>query len=250
MQDMPTAQDQKLNLVNKEFKVLDHGFIKLLDFMGSDSDICNAARISYNSEAKTEEDDKRLIRYLFKNQHTSPFEMGKVKLHIKLPIFVMRQYVRHRMQNLNEESARYRELSDEFYIPEIWRKQDDKNKQGSVEDKKLRHAWLSKKLKDQCSYAYHCYQSMIADGVAREMARMILPINIYTETIVCWDMNNLIKYLFLRFDNHAQLEHFEYAKIIKQVVTTLFPWTLECFETALKKREAFKEWEAIQNDGK
>lgn len=226
--------------------VLDHGFVKLLDHMGSDTDICNAARISYNSEAKTEEDNKRLIKYLFKNKHTSCFEMGKVKLHIKLPIFVMRQYVRHRMQNLNEESARYRELSNEFYIAEKWRKQDDKNKQGSLESNDLNHELLSNTLKENCQICYDSYISMIAVGVAREMARMVLPVNIYTETIVCWDMNNLIKYLLLRFDNHAQWEHFEYAKAIKQIVEQLFPWTMECFDELLKvtnlKNQLYKEW--------
>lgn len=249
MQDIPTAQEQKLQLVNKEFKVLDHGFVKLLDFMGSDRDICDAARISYDSKSKTEEDDKRLIRYLFKNQHTSPFEMGKVKLHIKLPIFVMRQYVRHRMQNMNEESARYRELSNEFYLPTVWRKQDEKNKQGSITGD-IDHGYCYEKLKNLCEFSYKVYEDLLKHGAAREMARMALCVNIYTETIVCWDMNNLIKYLFLRFDNHAQKEHFWYAEVIKQIAQTLFPWTLECFETALKKRAAFKEWEAIQNDNK
>ena len=113
--------------------VLDNvGFVRYIDHMGNDQRICEAARISYKAPSKGEEGDKKLINYLWKNKHTSPFEMVKLTLNIKMPIFVMRQYVRHRMQNLNEVSARYTELPDEFYIPKVWRKQDNKNKQGSL----------------------------------------------------------------------------------------------------------------------
>ena len=123
--------------------VLDRGFVRYIDHMGSDLDILEAARISYKSPSKGEEQDRKLLHYLWKNRHTSPFEMVKVKFNIKMPIFVMRQYIRHRMQNLNEMSARYTELPDDFYIPTNWRKQDTKNKQGSTEegnwDPKLMH---------------------------------------------------------------------------------------------------------------
>src|SRR3990172_10322317 len=113
-------------------KVLDHGFVRLVDHMGSDQRIVKAARVSYDSPSKAPEQDKKLLHYLWKNKHTSPFEMCKITFNIKLPIFVMRQFVRHRMQNLNEVSARYTELPNEFYIPSQWRKQDSKNKQSSV----------------------------------------------------------------------------------------------------------------------
>src|SRR5689334_22691832 len=115
--------------------VLDHGFVRYIDHMGTDQRIVEAARISYKSPSKGEEADRKLIGYLWKNRHLSPFEMCKITFNIKMPIFVMRQFVRHRMQNLNEVSARYTELPAEFYIPKRWRKQDTKNKQGSVEDK-------------------------------------------------------------------------------------------------------------------
>ena len=114
--------------------VLDHGYVRYIDHLGSDQRICEAARISYKSPSKGDEQDKKLIAYLWRNKHTSPFEMVKLTLNIKLPIFVMRQYVRHRMQNLNEMSARYTELPNEFYIPKKWRKQDTKNKQGSISE--------------------------------------------------------------------------------------------------------------------
>ena len=113
--------------------VLDHGYVRYIDHMGDDERICEAARISYKSPSKGKEQDEKLIEYLWKNKHTSPFEICKITFNIKMPIFVMRQFVRHRMQNLNEVSARYTELPDEFYIPEKWRKQDTKNKQSSIE---------------------------------------------------------------------------------------------------------------------
>lgn len=242
----------------REIKVLDHGFVRLRNSMGSDRDITDIARITHGSEAKSIDDDKKLIKYLFNNKHTSPFEFGKIVLHIKLPIFVMRQYVRHRMQNMNEESARYRELSNEFYIPETWRPQDTKNKQGSfipdsnwnppIEMTKNNPLHLSATymLEALCKSCYDTYKGMINAGVAREMARMILPINIYTETIVCWDMNNLIKYLLLRADNHAQFEHVQYANAIRQIAKELFPWTITCFENLIKvssiKNDLYKKY--------
>lgn len=169
--------------------------------------------------------------------NTSPFEMCKVTLNIKMPIFVMRQYVRHRMQNLNEVSARYTELPDEFYIPTEWRRQDTKNKQGSVADYEEDWTYLTPlalqatdALKRQCNQAYEVYQRMIETGIAREMARMVLPVNIYTECYACWDLKNLLHFITLRDDSHAQAEIQEYGKAIKQILIDLFPVTMECYE--------------------
>lgn len=215
-------------------QVLDHGFVRYIDHMGTDSRIIEAARISYKSPSKGEEADKKLLQYLYKNKHTSPFEMVKVTLNIKLPIFVMRQYVRHRMQNLNEVSARYSELPGEFYIPAKWRAQDIKNKQGSVEAA-LDHAGLSALLKVESDRAYQTYQAMLNQGVAREMARFILPVNIYTEIYACWDMKNLIHFITLREDSHAQAEIQEYGRAIKEICTALFPWTMEAYEAFKSK---------------
>lgn len=209
--------------------VLDFGFVRYVDHMGSDQRIIEAARVSYRSPSKGEEADKKLLQYLYKNKHTSPFEMAKVTLNIKLPIFVMRQYVRHRMQNLNEVSARYTELPNEFYIPTKWRAQDTKNKQGSVEAD-LPHAELSKCLQGCCSDAYVVYNALLDRGVAREMARMVLPVNIYTEIYSCWDLKNLLHFITLREDAHAQAEIQEYGRAIKHICTALFPWTMEAYE--------------------
>jgi thymidylate synthase (FAD) len=209
--------------------VLDHGFVRYVDHHGSDQRIVEAARISYHSPSKGPEQDKKLLFYLYRNRHTSPFEMAKVTLNIKMPIFVMRQYVRHRMQNLNEVSARYTELPGEFYIPAKWRAQDTKNKQGSAEFCDANHNLFSEILRRQCERSYETYQVLLAQGVAREMARMVLPVNIYTEIYSCWDLKNLLHFISLRDDSHAQAEIQEYGRAIKAVLTELFPWTMEAY---------------------
>ena len=221
--------------------MLDHGYVRYIDHMGTDQRICESARISYKSPSKGDEQDKKLIAYLWKNKHTSPFEMVKLTLNIKLPIFVMRQYVRHRMQNLNEMSARYTELPNEFYIPSKWRKQDTKNKQGSVDTQDW--DWpcpelgdisindhLSLQLKQHCEDSYKLYENMLNNGVARELARMVLPINVYTEIYCCWDMKNLTHFIGLRDEAHAQYEIQEYGKAIKTICKELFPFTMEAFD--------------------
>jgi len=225
----------------KEIKVLDYGYVRYIDHMGSDARILEAARVSYKSKGKGDEADKKLLKYLWKHKHTSPFEMCKITLNIKMPIFIMRQYVRHRMQNLNEVSARYTELPNEFYIPKQWRKQDIKNKQGSIVDDN----WLpvcewageigdgqtdcSAIFELACKDCYKCYQSMLESGISREMARMILPINIYTEIYTCWDLKNLLHFVALRDDSHAQWEIQQYGKAVKEILTDLFPWTMEAY---------------------
>jgi thymidylate synthase (FAD) len=219
--------------------VLDHGFVRYVDHHGSDLRIVEAARISYRSPSKGAEADKKLIAYLYKNKHTSPFEMVKVTLNIKLPIFVMRQYVRHRMQNLNEVSARYTELPNEFYIPTKWRAQDSKNKQGSVgfgdwnpviNNLQCSEVKASQLLKQRCEDAYRAYEALLAAGIAREMARMVLPVNIYTEIYSCWDLKNLLHFITLREDSHAQAEIQEYGRAIKSLLVELFPWSMEAYE--------------------
>lgn len=221
-------------------KVLDHGFVRLIDWMGDDQRIVEAARISYKSPSKGEGQDKKLLAYLYKHKHTSPFEMAKITLNIKMPIFVMRQYVRHRMQNLNEVSARYTELPNEFYVPTAWRKQDTKNKQGSLNDgdwnpdvfcpiEEVKET-ASELLKQHCDLSYQLYQNLLDEGIAREMARMVLPVNIYTEIYACWDLKNLLHFITLRDDSHAQAEIQEYGKAIKEILKELFPWTMEAYE--------------------
>lgn len=216
---------------------LDKGFVRYIGHYGSDQTIVDAARVSYQGTSKGEEADKKLLFYLWKNKHTSPFEMVKIHFNIKLPIFVMRQYVRHRMQNLNEQSARYSQLPGDFYIPAKWRQQDTKNKQGSVNadmfsdgESEYTHEQLSKELQRVCSICYKTYEGMLAVRVAREMARLVLPVNIYTEIQCVWDMKNLIHFITLRDDSHAQAEIQEYGRAIKTICREIFPWTIEAYD--------------------
>jgi thymidylate synthase (FAD) len=241
---------EKNELIGWTIPVLDHGFVRLIDWMGSDERIVEAARISYKSPSKGAEQDKKLLHYLYKNKHSSPFEMCKLTLNIKMPIFVMRQYIRHRMQNVNEMSARYTELPREFYIPSEWRKQDTKNKQSSIievdwdvvkthymggrfglgTDESTTHELFSKLLLDHCDRSYELYEWYIKQGVAREMARMVLPLNIYTEFYCCWDLKNLMHFIQLREDAHAQFEIQEFARGIKEIAKEFFPVTIEAFD--------------------
>lgn len=225
-----------------EIPVLDKGFVRYIDHMGSDERIVESARISYKSPSKGIEQDEKLLKYLYKNKHTSPFEMCKITFNIKLPIFVMRQYVRHRMQNLNEVSARYTKLVDDFYIPSTWRAQDTKNKQGSVilDDwqpsisclgtSTKGHSEVSDMFELQCKEIYKTYESLIDSGVSREMARMILPVNIYTEIYSCWDLKNLLHFLKLRDDSHSQYEIQEYSRAMKSILVELFPVTMSVYD--------------------
>jgi thymidylate synthase (FAD) len=157
--------------------------------------------------------------------------MPQITFNIKMPIFVMRQYVRHRTQSLNEVSARYTQLEDEFYIPEHFRVQDKVNKQASfeyVDDNCNKIART--KLLEQCQECYMLYTVMLKNGIAKEMARLILPVNIYTEIYCHWDLKNLLHFIALRDDPHAQWEHQQYGKAIKEFLKVLFPWTMEAYE--------------------
>jgi len=224
----------------REIKVLDKGFVRYVDHMGSDTRIVEAARVSYGSPSQGEAKDRALLERLYRDRHTSPFEMVKLTLNLKMPIFVARQYVRHRMQNMNEFSARYKELPDEFYIPEKWRKQDtSQTKQGSVEADDfgpdgdggiIRSADLCHWLENYCNSTFREYRFLLNCGVAREMARMVLPLNIYTEMYATWDLKNLLHFLTLREDPHAQWEHQQYGLAIKQILVDLFPWTIAAYK--------------------
>lgn len=211
-------------------QVLDKGFVRYIDHMGTDMRIVEAARISYQSPSKGEEQDKKLLHYLYKNKHTSPFEMCKITFNIKMPIFVMRQFVRHRMQNLNEVSARYTELPEEFYIPTEWRQQSSTNKQSSIPFVEANQNLFEHICRQANSQSYQAYMALLDMGVAKEMARFVLPVNIYTEIYCCWDLKNLIHFFTLRDDPHAQWEHQMYGKAMKSIVAKLFPWTMEAYE--------------------
>lgn len=235
--------------------VLDKGFVRYVDHMGDDQRIVESARISYKSPSKGIEADKKLLNYLYRNRHTSPFEQCSITFNIKMPIFVMRQFVRHRTFKLNEWSARYSEMADDFYIPSSWRRQDIKNKQGSIDDGNWNPLinWgcgydATELLKQQCETCYEIYTKMIEGGIAKEMARMVLPVNLYTEIYVNCDLHNLMHFLRLRMDSHAQWEIRQYANAMYMIMDNLFPWTAEAFEKFKFKIESIEENPITKNE--
>jgi thymidylate synthase (FAD) len=206
------------------------GYVRYVDHLGSDRRIVEAARVSYHSPSKGDEADYKLLEYLYRNRHTSPFEQCNITFNIKFPIFLMRQFVRHRMFRLNEWSGRYSELADEFYTPEKWRAQDTKNKQGSVDGDGLKQWQCDTLCRDAYRAAYESYQALLKQGVAKEQARFVLPVGIYTEIYVNCDLHNLLHFLRLRLDAHAQAEMREIAEAMRGIAAELFPWTFAAFE--------------------
>ena len=226
----------------KAIPVLDHGFVRVIDYMGDDAAICQAARVSYGRGTKLVQNDEGLIRYLMRHWHSTPFEMCEIKLHVKLPVFVARQWIRHRTANVNEYSARYSILDREFYIPEPSHVNaqsvvNNQGRGGVLEGAEA--ARVLEILKSDSNRAYDNYEAMIAetgpdgepqDGLARELARMNLPSNIYTQWYWKVDLHNLFHFLRLRADAHAQYEIRVYADAICNVVADWVPAAYRAFE--------------------
>ncbi|MDE2038884.1 MAG: FAD-dependent thymidylate synthase [Elusimicrobia bacterium] len=210
-------------------RVLDKGFVRLVESMGGDAGVVDAARVSYGGKSKGEEADRKLIAYLLKHQHMTPFEHSVFKFHVSCPIFVMRQWIRHRIASYNEISARYTEVKDEFYVPSLWRSQDVKNKQGSVAAPSLDHAALTAALQRQVNSAMASYKELLAAGVAREMARFVLPVNLYTQFYWTINARSLMNFLSLRADAHAQWEIQQYAEALAGYFKEGMPWTYDAF---------------------
>lgn len=215
---------------------LDHGFVYLVDYMGTDESIVQAARVSYGHGTKTVSANEGLIRYLLRNKHTTPFEMVQLKFHAKMPILVARQWVRHRTASLNEYSGRYSLMSENFYVPDmsVIQPQSTTNKQGREEsgmpDEMKRD--LRKKMEKHYKASYELYEHLISEDVnlSRELARSILPVANYTEWY--WDINlhNLFHFLKLRLDSHAQYEIRVYADAMATIVKEAFPIAWKAFE--------------------
>ncbi len=221
-------------LIEKEFRVLDKGFVRLIDFMGNDAAIVQAARVSYGKGTKSVSEDKSLIRYLIRNKHTSPFEMVEFKFHVKLPIFVARQWIRHRTANVNEYSGRYSEMKDDFYTPELnqIRPQSNLNKQGRADEpfSEDKSNSIQKQLSDFQTESFQEYNSLLDEGLARELARINLPVSNYTEWYWKIDLHNLFHFLKLRLDHHAQYEIRVYAEQIAEIVKIAVPLAYSAFE--------------------
>ena len=221
--------------------ILDHGFLRVVDYMGDDSAIVQAARVSYGRGTRRVSEDAGLIRYLMRHRHSTPFEMCEIKYHVKLPIFVARQWIRHRMANVNEYSARYSVMDREFYIPapEQLAAQSDANRQGRgtvLEGEEADHVLAL--LRDDAARCYDHYAEMLNEdaahpdrqGLARELARMNLTLNTYTQWYWKTDLHNLLNFCALRADPHAQYEIRVYADAILDTVRAWVPHAFGAFQ--------------------
>ena len=233
--------------VEKNFgmkEIHDLGFVKLLDTMGSDEEVENAARISYGEGTRKVSQTRNLIRYLMRHKHSSPFEMCEVKFHLKLPIFVMRQLVRHRTANLNEYSGRYSVMSNEYYLPQgdYLQKQSSTNNQGrdEVHPHTGKLLYEFNRIFDSSQIAY---ENLLEEGLARELSRVVLPVANYTECIWKIDLHNFFHFVKLRSDGHAQREIRDYSDAMYELVRPNFPLCCEAFEDYMRDAVTFSKHE-------
>lgn len=221
-------------------RILPRGFVTLQDSMGDDLSVIRAARVSYGKEANEVfdvEKDGKLLKYLLKNSHWSPFEHTSLTFHVKAPIFVARQWFRHKSWSFNEISGRYRELETDFYRPPTWRGQSKVNKQAS-------EGAIPAAAQESADYFYEQslrnavigYNTLLDMGVARELARMVLPVSLYTEFYATANLRSVLHFLDQRLDSHAQLEIQEYASDIAAITRRVFPHTLEAWEKLKEER--------------
>ena len=261
---VPALED----ILYEPLPVLDHGFVRVVDYMGDDSAIVQAARVSYGSGTKRSRDDQGLINYLMRNDHTSPFEMCEIKLHVKLPIFVARQWIRHRTASVNEYSARYSILDREFYVPpesqltiqssanaqgrgdsgvgeqiglgfenrssrrsaaKVPQREELRQKEREEEARRADAKRVQEDLTADADRSFDLYDSLQSDGLARETARIGLPLSVYTQWYWKTDLHNLLRFLALRIDEHAQWEIREYARVILDVVGLWVPLAAKAF---------------------
>lgn len=234
-------------ILGKPLKVLDDGFIRVIDYMGSDESIVQAARVSYGQGTKKVSEDRGLIRYLLRNKHTSPFEMCELKVHIRVPMDTWRQWIRHRMASINEYSTRYSLAIDSASktAPDEWRLQSSDNKQGSEGYFDLETGEeLSQEESDFQNSARLLYEKRIEKGMAREQARKDLPLSTYTEAYWKIDLHNLLHFLKLRIDLHAQYEIREYARVLCDHVLKIWcPITYEAFNDYILHSTSFSSFE-------
>lgn len=236
-------------LLDKTIPVLDHGFVRLVDYMGGDDRIVQAARVSYGTGTKGVRADAALIDYLMRNKHTSPFEQVEFTFHMKLPIMCARQIVRHRTASLNELSGRYSVIDDDMYVPDKqrMRAQSKNNKQGSG-DRILPRGTVD----DICcamrytqEVAYDHYKSNVDLGLSRELSRLNLPLSTYTAWYWKIDLHNLLHFLSLRMDSHTQWETRQYANVLWYMVKVVCPVTAKAFETHVLNSATFTADEFI-----
>jgi thymidylate synthase (FAD) len=205
--------------------VLNHGSVRLVEHMGSDLSIIRSARVSYNADWREGGDDSKLIDYLVKNRHTSPFESVAFTFEVKAPIFVFRQWHRHRTWSFNEISARYSELPEEFYIPEVSQitTQSASNKQMRTEVEHPHAAELQDLISHSCQTSFNVYKGLLKSGAPRELARGVLPVNTFSRMFATVDLHNLLHFLKLRLHEHAQYEIRVYAEAMLELITPIVP---------------------------
>jgi thymidylate synthase (FAD) len=235
-------------LLDQEIPVLDKGFVRLVDYMGSDARIVQSARVSYGAGTKSFRQDRALIHYLIRNWHTSPVEQVVLTFHTKMPIFVARQWVRHRTARLNEISGRYSVMKDEFYVPspEHIRPQSQDNKQGRSEERfdEATEQEIIRVFQEEQAQVYGNYQKLLDLNLARELARNNLPLSLYTEWYWQIDLHNLFHFLRLRMDPHAQYEIRAYAEAMAQCAKAVAPLAYEAFEEHILGAVSFSRAES------
>lgn len=245
-------------ILGEAYPALDHGFVRIVDYMGDEAAIVQAARTSYGKGTKTPSDDVGLIRYLLRHAHTTPFEMCEIKLHMKLPIFVARQWIRHRTANVNEYSARYSILDREFYVPEAGdiAKQSKTNRQGREDGTDdMRPEAVQEIIREAANVAFDSYDMLVADeepddfGLAREIARIVTPVSTYTQWYWKIDLHNLLHFLKLRTNPHAQKEIRVFADIVANLVKLWMPNVWEAFDDYVLGAHTFSRQEmAVVSD--
>ena len=227
---VPEAEE----LLDREIPVLDKGFVRLVDYLGGDQRIVQAARVSYGAGTKSFRQDRGLIHYLLRNDHTSPFEQVILTFHTKMPVFVARQWVRHRTARLNEISGRYSVMKDEFYVPDAdqlrFQSTDNKQARGDEALPDDVAASILQEFRDDQVALYAHYTKMIDQGLAREVARANLPLSLYTEWYWQIDLHNLFRFLHLRMDAHAQYEIRVFAEAMSECAKAVAPMAYEAFE--------------------
>lgn len=219
--------------------VLDHGFVRLVDHMGSDLSIARNARVSYDAEWRTGEDgggDARLINYLYKHKHNTPFEAVTLTFDIKAPIFVLRQWHRHRTQSYNELSARYRELPEQFYVPDVEQitTQSADNKQMRTDEQHPNAECMRRSMRHGNTQQFRLYKQLIADGCPRELARTVLPLATYSHMFATMNLHNCFRFLAERLHPHAQYEIRVYAEAILELLRPIVPVAVKAFEGELR----------------
>jgi len=236
-------------LLDQELPVLDKGFVRLVDYLGGDERIVQAARVSYGAGTKSFRQDRGLIHYLMRNWHTSPFEQVQLTFHTKMPIFVARQWVRHRTARLNEISGRYSVMKDEFYVPDpaVVRPQSENNKQGRSDERFASEVEqkIVETFRSGQRESYAAYEELLSLNLARELARNNLPVSLYTEWYWQVDLHNLFHFLRLRMDPHAQYEIRVYAEAMAKCAQAVAPIAYEAFQEHILGSISFSKAELV-----